>query len=50
MREDRAKAAKRAAELKAQGLNLREIGQRIGRSEGEVSKLVTAAARLRTML
>ena len=43
MREDRASVAKRAAELKAQGLTLREIGYRIGRSEGEVSKLVSAA-------
>ena len=43
MREHRAKAAQRAAGLKAQGLTLREIGYRIGRSEGEVSKLVSAA-------
>lgn len=50
MRKDRAEVAKRAAELKAQGLNLREIGQRVGRSEGEVSKLVSAGARLRAML
>ncbi len=43
MREDRAMVARRAAELKAQGLTLREIGYRISRSEGEVSKLVRAA-------
>lgn len=43
MREDRVRVARRAAELKRQGLTLREIGQRIGRSEGETSKLVSAA-------
>lgn len=43
MRKDRAGVAKRAAELKRQGLTLREIGQRIGRSEGEVSKLISSA-------
>lgn len=45
MREDRAGVAKRAAELRTNGLTLREVGQRLGRSEGEVSKLVSAAKR-----
>lgn len=40
MRKDRTEVAKRAADLRKQGLTLREIGHRIGRSEGEVSKLV----------
>lgn len=40
MKEERIRLMKRALELRATGLTLRQISTRIGRSEGEVSKLV----------
>jgi hypothetical protein len=40
IREDRAASARRAAQLRAGGLTLKQIAARIGCSEGEASKLV----------
>lgn len=40
MNKNREALAARAAELRATGLTLRQIATRIGRSEGEASKLV----------
>ena len=42
MKDHRAGVAGRAAELKRQGLTLRETGQRIGGSKGKISKLISA--------
>ncbi len=42
MNDYRMRLAKRAAELRDAGLTLRQISARLGRSEGEVSKLVRA--------
>ncbi|HTG38031.1 hypothetical protein [Sphingomonas sp.] len=37
---NRIEMAEHAAKLRAQGLTLKQIGTRIGRSEGEVSRLL----------
>lgn len=42
MRSERREMADRATQLRAQGLTLKQIGARLGRSEGEVSKLLRA--------
>ena len=42
MKEERIRLGKRAADLRATGLTLRQISARMGRSEGEISKLVRA--------
>ena len=40
VKEERIRLGKRAADLRAAGLTLRQISARMGRSEGEISKLV----------
>lgn len=42
VKEERIRLGKRAADLRATGLTLRQISARMGRSEGEISKLVRA--------
>jgi transcriptional regulator with XRE-family HTH domain len=44
MRNERQELARRALQLRSQGLTLKQIGARLGRSEGEVSRLVRAVA------
>ena len=44
MRAERREMAARAMRLRSSGLTLKQIGGRIGRSEGEVSKLLRAEA------
>jgi transcriptional regulator len=43
MRTERQELANRALQLRSQGLTLKQIGARLGRSEGEISRLVRAA-------
>lgn len=44
MRPERQEMADRALRLRSQGLTLKQIGARLGRSEGEISKLLRAQA------
>lgn len=44
MRPERQEMAGRAQQLRSQGLTLKQIGARLGRSEGEISKLLRAPA------
>lgn len=46
MRNERQELASRALHLRSQGLTLKQIGARLGRSEGEVSRLIRATAPL----
>lgn len=46
MRNERQELARRALHLRSQGLTLKQIGVRLGRSEGEVSRLVRAVTAL----
>lgn len=42
MRPERQEMVDRALRLRSQGLTLKQIGARLGRSEGEISKLLHA--------
>jgi transcriptional regulator with XRE-family HTH domain len=44
MRTERQELADRALRLRSQGLTLKQIGARLGRSESEISRLVRAPA------